>query len=99
VEKGDSGEPQIKGSFSRRGFLALFEKYGRKREALKLKTAVMLQEVLDITRSLLVQYHDDPTYVGDPVDVETQRDEKIEKLMQVRGSEGARGRGVERDGG
>lgn len=42
----------------------------------------MLQEVLDITRNILALYRDDPTYMGDPYDVES-RDEKIEKLMQV----------------
>jgi hypothetical protein len=65
-----------------RAFLSLFEKYGQKREALKLKTAVMLQDVLDITRLILTLYQDDPQYMGDPYDVES-RDEKIEKLMQL----------------
>ena len=43
----------------------------------------MLQDVLDITRHILSLYGDDPTYMGDPYDVES-RDEKIEKLTQVR---------------
>lgn len=84
VRHGDRTPKQkLKIKVSDRRFLALFEKYGKRRDALKLKTAVMLQEVLDITRSLLEQYNDDPTFIGDPYDTES-RDEKIEKLMQMK---------------
>jgi hypothetical protein len=68
-----------------RSFLALFDKYGKKastRDVLKLKTAVMLQKILDITRGELEHYQNDPTYMGDPFDAET-RAEKVEKLTQV----------------
>lgn len=84
VRHGDRTPKQkLKIKVSDRRFLALFEKYGKKRDALKLKTAVMLQEVLDITRSLLAQYQDDATFIGDPYDVEN-REEKIEKLTQMK---------------
>lgn len=69
-----------------RPFLELFEKFGKKsgvREVLKLKTAVKLQAVLDVTREQLQRYQSDPSYCGDPVDADT-RAEKIEKLTQIR---------------
>eukprot|EP00026_Physarum_polycephalum_P001326 Phypoly_transcript_01327.p1 GENE.Phypoly_transcript_01327~~Phypoly_transcript_01327.p1 ORF type:complete len:930 (+),score=150.02 Phypoly_transcript_01327:110-2791(+) len=84
VRHGDRTPKQkLKIKVSDKAYLSLFEKYGQKREALKLKTAVMLQDVLDITRHILTLYQDDPNYMGDPYDVES-REEKIEKLMQMK---------------